>query len=163
MPRYTYTTNIYQADGLTVIGALAGAPPRYRFFPEDADNFDDLETAAGRTKLARLIQRWNPNQLLLQEEGYHAWTGGLIVGWTRYVADGDKYGIDSVELLSQGSQDTESTIHCSSCGWEAPAEQAMPPVPCPQCGNQLTQDDVSEEAPIPVPEDGGTEDVPKGR
>jgi hypothetical protein len=163
MPRYTYVTNLYQADGLTVIGALAGAPPRYRFFPEDADDYRDLETAEGRTKLAKLIQRWNPNQLLMQEEGYHAWTGGLIVGWTRYIANGDKYGIDSVELLSQGASDVESTIHCSQCGWEAPANQAAPPVPCPQCGALLTQDDVSEEEPIPVPEDGGTEDVPKGR
>jgi len=163
MPRFEFVTNIYQARGLTVIGALAGAVPRYRFFPDDADEEKDIETAAGRTKLARLIQRWNPPQLLMQDEGYHAWTGGFIAGWTRYVANGEKYGIDSVNLLSQGQEEMESTIHCPECGWEAPAAEAEPPVPCPQCGTALTQDDISEEESIPVPEDGGTAEIPKGR
>lgn len=163
MPRYEYVTNIYQARGLMVVGAVAGAVPRIRFFPDDADDSKDIETAEGRTKLAKLIQRWNPPQQLLQEEAYHAWTGGFIAWWTRYVANGEKYGIDSVNLLSQGAESVGSTIHCAQCGWSAPADQAEPPVPCPQCGKQLTQDDISEEESIPVPEDGGTEEIPKGR
>ena len=67
MPRFEFVTNIYQARGLMVIGAVAGAPPRVRFFPVDADSAEDLETADGRTKLARLIHRWNPVQPMLQE------------------------------------------------------------------------------------------------
>lgn len=163
MPRFQFVTNIYQATGLTVIGAVAGAPPRIRFFPEDADDERDLETAEGRTKLTKLIQRWNPPQKLLQEETYHAWTGGFICWWTRYVANGEKYGIDSVNVLSQGAQEMESTISCPKCQWSAPAAEAEPPVPCPQCGSMLTAEDISEEEPIPVPEDGASEDVPKGR
>lgn len=163
MPRFTFVTNIYQARGLMMIGAVAGAPPRFRFFPEDADNDEDLETAAGRTKLAKLIERWNPPQKLLQEETYHAWTGGFIAWWTRYVANGEKYGIDSVSLLGQGAQEVESSISCPSCGWSAPADEAQPPVPCPECSAPLTDEDVSQEEPIPVPQDGGTADIPKGR
>lgn len=161
-PRYEYVTNIYQATGLTVIGAVAGAPPRYRFFPDDADNPDDLDTAEGRTKLAKLIQRWNPQQKMLQEETYHAWTGGFICWWSRYVSD-EKYGLDTVHLLSEGAIDTESTIYCPECGWSAPADQAAPPVPCPGCGNTLTDENIEEGEPIPVPEDGGESQVPKGR
>lgn len=161
-PRYEYVTNIYQATGLTVIGAVAGAPPRYRFFPEDADNPDDIDTAEGRTKLARLIQRWNPAQKMLQEETYHAWTGGYICWWTRYVSDA-KYGLDTVHLLNEGAVDTESTIYCPECGWSAPADQAEPPVPCPQCGNTLTDENVEDGEDIPVPEDGGEQQVSKGR
>jgi hypothetical protein len=163
MPRFQFVTNIYQARGLMMIGAVAGAPPRLRFFPDDADDSKDLETAAGRTKLTKLIERWNPPQLLLQEETYHAWTGGFIAWWTRYVPNGEKYGIDSVELLSQGAVDVESSIACPECGWSAPAEQAVPPVPCPNCGHQLTEENVSDEGPIPVPEDGGEQQIPKGR
>lgn len=163
MPRFEFVTNIYQATGLTVIGAVAGAPPRLRFFPEDADEEKDLSTAEGRTKLAKLIQRWNPPQKLLQEETYHAWTGGFIAWWSRYIANGEKYGMDSVQLLSQGAQDVESTISCPQCGWSAPAEQAAPPVPCPQCGTQLTDENITEEEAIPVPEDGETNEIPKGR
>src|SRR5258707_106606 len=48
MPRFEFVTNIYQSRGLMVIGAVAGAPPRVRFFPADADNAADLEPADGR-------------------------------------------------------------------------------------------------------------------
>jgi len=163
MPRFEFVTNIYQARGLMVIGAVAGAPPRVRFFPADADNAADLETADGRTKLARLIQRWNPVQKMLQEEVYHAWTGGFIAYWTRYVGDGEKFGVDSLDILSEGSEDTGDTILCPQCGWASPADQAMPPIPCPECGNELTADDIVPGEPIPMPEDGGTIDAPKGR
>jgi hypothetical protein len=163
MPRFEFVTNIYQATGLTEIGAVAGAPPRIRFFPDDADNSDDLETAEGRTKLSRLIQRWNPPQMRLQEEMYHAWTGGFICLRTRYVENGEKFGFDERQVLSEEEVPVDSTIHCSSCGWSAPAMEAMPPVPCPGCGKMLTDEDISEEDSVPVPGDGGSEDVPRGR
>jgi hypothetical protein len=163
MPRFEFVTNIYQATGLTEIGAVAGAPPRIRFFPDDADNSDDLETAEGRTKLSRLIQRWNPPQMRLQEEMYHAWTGGFICLRTRYAENGEKYGFDQRQVLSEEDVPVDSTIRCSQCGWSAPAMEAMPPVPCPSCGKMLTDEDISEEDPVPVPGDGGTEEVARGR
>lgn len=163
MPRFEFVTNVYQARGLMVIAAVAGAPPRIRFFPEDADEIDDIETAEGRTKLTKLIERWNPVQKLLQEESYHAYTGGFICWYSRYVSNGEKYGVDSVQLLTQGVQDIDSTIKCANCGWSAPAAEAEPPVPCPQCGEQLTEDNISEEEPINVPDEGEDTDIPKGR
>lgn len=163
MPRYEFVTNIYQARGLMVIAAIAGAPPRVRFFPTDADNDDDIQTGEGRSKLAKLIQRWNPPQKLLQKEAYHAWTGGFILWWSRYVPNGEKYGYDSNPVVNEGSEDVEDTISCPKCGWSAPAQEAHPPVPCPQCGAPLTEENVTQEEPISVPEDGGTEDIPKGR
>ena len=163
MPRFEFVTNIYQARGLMTIAAIAGAPPRVRFFPNDADEENDIETAEARTKLTKLIERWNPVQKLLQEEAYHAWTGGFIAWWTRYVADGEKYGVDSVQLLSQGSQDVDESIVCPKCGWSAPASQAEPPVPCPQCGTPLTEENITSEEPIPVPEDSEQQEIPKGR
>jgi len=163
MPRFEFVTNIYQARGLMMIANVAGAPPRVRFFPEDADDEHDIETAEGRTRLTKLIERWNPPQLMLQEECYHAWTGGVICYWSRYVADGDKYGMDSVQLLGQGAEEVEETILCPECGWSAPANMAEPPVPCPNCSHPLTEDDITEEAAIPVPEEGEYQDIPRGR
>jgi hypothetical protein len=163
MPRFEFVTNIYQATGLTEIGAVAGAPPRIRFFPKDADNPADSDTAEGRTKLSELIERWNPPQLLLQEEMYHAWTGGFICLWTRYVSDGEKMGFDKIPGLGSKESDVDSTIQCPQCGWSAPAAEAAPPVPCPQCGTGLTDENVSEEEPISVPVDGQDSEVPRGR
>jgi hypothetical protein len=163
MPRYEYVTNVYQARGLMCIAAIAGAPPRVRFFPDDADDSDDIETAEGRTKEARLIQRWNPTQKLLQEETYHAWTGGFICLITNHVKDGTRFGSGSAATLAQDSEQPDATITCPNCGWSAPANEAEPPVPCPQCGTQLTDENVAEEDPIPVPVQGEDQDVPKGR
>jgi hypothetical protein len=163
MPRFEFVTNIYQARGLMMIGAVAGAPPRIRFFPGDADDENDLETAEGRTKLSKQIERWNPPQKMLQEETYHAWTGGFIAEWTHWVADGDKLGYDSVPTLGQSNDDVSSSIVCSECGWSAPADEAVPPVPCPQCGKTLTDDDITQEEPISIPQDGEDEQIAKGR
>src|SRR6185437_9986638 len=137
--------------------------PRVRFFPEDADEEADLETAAGRTKLSRLIQRWNPPQKMLQEETYHAWTGGFICWWTRYIADGEKYGVDAATVLAQSEETPGDVISCPECGWSAPAQEAEPPVPCPQCGMNLTADNITQEEPIPVPQEGQPTEIPKGR
>ncbi len=163
MPRFEFVTNIYQARGLMMIGAVAGAPPRVRFFPNDADDENDLETAEGRTKLAKLIQRWNPPQKSLQEETYHAWTGGFIAWWVRYVENGEKYGLDSIQTMNQGEQEVSDTIMCPKCGWSSPADEAVPPVPCPQCGTTLTDDNVTQEEPMPTIEEGDSVETPKGR
>jgi hypothetical protein len=163
MPRFEFVTNIYQATGLTIIGAVAGAPPRIRFFPDDADDPVDLDTADGRTKLGRQVDRWNPPQLRLQEAVYHAWTGGFVCYWTRYVSDGEKLGFDVLPGMSLKDSPVDSSIVCPDCGWSAPAAEAMPPVPCPGCGTELTEDNISEEEPIPVPVDGEDSEVARGR
>ena len=110
MPRFEFVTNIYQARGLIFIGAVASAPPRYRFFPDDPDAPEDTETAEGRTKLAELIWRWNPPQLLLQSETYHAYTGGFIALWTRFVPNGEKLGFDRVATIEEKDMAVDSTI-----------------------------------------------------
>lgn len=163
MPRFEFVTNIYQATGLTEIGAVAGAPPRIRFFPDDAENPADIDTAEGRSKLTKLINRWNPPQLRLQEEMYHCWTGGFILLRTRFLADGEKLGFDKVTTMNMHDSPVDSTIACPHCGWSAPAAEAMPPVPCPHCGAMLTEDNISEEDSIPTPVDGEDADVPRGR
>jgi hypothetical protein len=163
MPRFEFVTNIYQSRGLMFIGAVAGAPPRYRFFPTDSDNPADTDAADGRTKLSRLIWRWNPAQLLLQDECYQAWCGGFICLWTRYVADGEKHGFDTIPGLGTKDSDVDSTIICPKCGWSAPAAEAVPPVPCPTCGTQLSDENISEEESIPVPIDAQDSEVPRGR
>jgi hypothetical protein len=163
MPRFEFVTNIYQGRGLIFIGSVASVPPRYRFFPDDPEEPADYETAEGRTKLAELIWRWNPPQLLLQEETYHAWTGGFICLWTRFVPNGEKLGFDTLASVAESDSAVDSTILCPSCGWSAPAAEAVPPVPCPECGTLLTEENISEEEPIPVPIDGEEQEVARGR
>lgn len=164
MPRFQYVTNIYQSRGLGFIAAVAGAAPRIRFFPDDADNSDDVETAEGDTKLAKAIERWNPTKKLLQEEAHLFWMDGVVGAYVRRVADGEKFGTESVGSL--GSQETELTpesLRCAKCGWEGPAKQANLPVPCPQCGQPLTEDNLAPAQSANIPTDEGEEELPKSR
>lgn len=164
MPRFQYVTNIYQSKGLGFIAAVAGTPPRIRFYPEDAEDGDDLSTAEGYTKLTKIIESWNPPKKLLQQESYYCWTGGIVGGYVRYVADSEQYGTEEVEKLESGeSQLTPETVHCPKCGWEAPAENFVPPVPCPQCGQTLTEENLAEAQTAPAAIEAGTEELAKGR
>ena len=163
MPRFEFSTNIYQGYGLTGIGAIAQAPPRTRFFPEDADDPEDIETAEGDTKLSKLIQRWNPTQTLMQDEAWHLYTGGVVGLYTRYVADGKKHGYEQLDRLEEAeAQITPDQLTCPNCGWTAPADKAVLPVPCPECGQQLNESNIVPGQTATVPQDAGSEQVPKG-
>jgi len=163
MPRFEFSTNIYQGYGLTGIGALAQAVPRIRFFPDDADVPEDIETAEGDTKLAKIIQRWNPTQTLMQDEAWHLYTGGICGLYTRYIADGKRHGYEQLDRLEAAEEQVSpDTLTCPNCGWTAPAKTAVFPVPCPQCGTELNEGNVVPGQTATVPKDAGTEQVPKG-
>jgi hypothetical protein len=163
MPRFQNVTNIYQSKGLSLVASLAGAPPRIRFFPEDPDDPDDIERATKASTLVRVIERWNPLIEMLQQWAYHAWNGGVIGGYVRYVSD-EKYGVEDIDELEEESvETTPETISCPKCGFSSPAEFAAPPVPCPDCGQQLTSDNVKPAENAPVPSQSGTKTLPKGR
>lgn len=164
MPRFEFVTNIYQAFGLSLIAAIAQSPPRTRFFPEDADEPKDVETAEGFTKLAKIIERWNPVHVQLQDEVYELWTGAVVGAWTRYIADGDKYGFESVEdIKEEPDEDADDEIRCAKCGFTASADEVQLPGACPQCGAPLTEDNLAPAQAASVPAGQGEEDVPKGR
>ena len=100
MPRYEFVTNIYQAFGLSLIAAVGQAPPRTRWFPEDAEKPEDIETAEGYTKLSKIIERWNPLQVQMQDEIFYLFTTGVVVGWSRYISS-DKFGSEEVEDIEE--------------------------------------------------------------
>lgn len=163
MPRFEFVTNIYQAFGLSLISAMSQAPPRTRWFPEDADDPEDVETAEKNSTLSKIIERWNPIQLLLQNEIFYLFTGGTVGGWVRYVSDGEKYGTESVEDLKNEETATPDEVRCAKCGFAAPSEDLPLPAPCPQCGTPLTEDNVAPGQSTSTPSSDGTEEVAKGR
>ena len=164
MPRFEFSTNIYQAFGLTGIGALTQAVPPYEFIPDDADDPDDLETAEGETKLARMIWRWNPIQLLMQEEVWHQYTGGIVGLYTRYVEDGSRYGYEPIEQLQETDEQFEpDMLKCPNCPWTAPAAKAKLPIPCPDCATQIKDENVIPGQSAVMPQATGPDEKPKGK
>ena len=162
MPRFEFCTNVYQAFGLSLIAAMSQAPPRTRWFPDDAEEPEDVTTAEGNSKLAKIIERWNPIQIQLQDEIYHLWTGGIVAGWTRYISD-DKFGSEDVEDLAAEEAGTGDEVRCAKCGFSSPAEDVNIPGPCPRCGQPLTDDNIAPSQTASVPASTGKQEVPKGR
>jgi hypothetical protein len=163
MPHFEYVTNIYQAGGLTAIAAVAGAAPPIRWFPKDPNKPEDIETAEGYEKLAKLIERWNPPKLLLQDEVYYMWCDGVVGLYTEYIEDGEKFGYDTKEALQEGEAQTADQVKCDQCGYTAPSKHFVSPVPCPECGKMLTEENLMQGETTPVPEEAGEEHIPKGR
>lgn len=147
MPHFEFVTNIYQAEGLDAIAIITSAPPSVRFFPKNPSDYRDIETAQGFDKLTKQIERWNPTKMLLQDEVYYLWTDGVIGLFTEYV-DGEKPAEMPEESNTESGEEPASegdTIQCAKCGWSAPASHFHPPIPCPECGNELTEDNVRPE------------------
>jgi len=163
MPHFEFVTNIYQAGLLTAIGVIAGLPPPIRFFPKDPNKSDDIETAQTYTKLAKLIERWNPPKLLLQDEVYYLWCDGVIGLHTEYIEDGDRFGFKSKPALREGKAEIPEQVKCAKCGWTAPAKHFVPPVPCPECGSTLTQDNLAPGESSAIPEEAGEEQIAQGQ
>jgi hypothetical protein len=97
MPRFMFETNIFQGFGLSLTAALSQAPPRIRWFPEDADKPEDLEAAEKYTTIAKCIERWNPTNKLLQDQSFYFYCDGVMGSYSRYVADGEQYGTEEIE------------------------------------------------------------------
>jgi len=119
-PHFEFVTNIYQANGLSATATLTGASIPIRWFPEDADVSDDIETAEGYGKLAKKIQRWNPSRLLMQEEAYYLWTDGVFGLYTEPIPDGEK--TESKSTIKEGTATEPDEVQCPQCGFKAPTE-----------------------------------------
>lgn len=163
MPHFEFVTNIYQSGGLTAVAAITGAPPAYRFFPNNPNKPDDIETAQGYTKAAKLIERWNPPKLLLQDEVYYLWCDGIVGLHTEYVEDGERFGYEAKPTLSEGQTKESDQVKCDKCGYTSPAKHFVPPVPCPECGKVLTEDNLMPGESAVTIEEGGEEHLPQGR
>jgi hypothetical protein len=162
MPRFEFVTNIFQSRGLGVIAAVTGAPLKVKFFPQRGNSPDDIETAEAYEKLAELIQRWNPPKMLMQEEGYLAWTDGVVGLLTENISDAEKFGSESQEMLDAGETTSPDEVRCS-CGFTAPADHFVPPTPCPDCGQELTEENVVPGETTATPVSAGTNETPNNR
>jgi hypothetical protein len=140
-PRYQFVTNIYQAYGLSFIAVAAQDIPDIAFFPEDPNDEDDVTAAKAANDVAELIQRNNDPEKIFWEMAYHAWTGGLIGIYVRYVTDGNKFGWDYLDDMDSGQvMLADGGYVCPDCGAESGMDN--PAGMCPECGAQLSDDNV---------------------
>jgi hypothetical protein len=139
---YAKVVNVYKAHGEIFIGALSTGVPTTRFFPLDADDHEDIQTAKAYSKIAELIQRHNKVKLALMKSLYLLYNCGLVACYNENKTD---YRFGSYKTpLYEDVPTIDRTTYCPGCGNEMGHEQlpqdgmAPPPGPvsCEGCGYQ---------------------------
>jgi hypothetical protein len=133
--------NIYKAHGEILIGALTSGTPAVRFFPADADDHEDTQTAKAFSKISDLIQRQNRIKLLFMKALYILYNQGMLACYNESKAD-FKFGKIS-EPEYEDTPMVDRTSYCAACGETIGVEQLPSPAPppeqmdCPECGTPM--------------------------
>ncbi len=165
LPRYEFVTNIYQAFGLSIIAVLSQDVPRVRFFPQSAQQEEDVAAAKAATEVVELVERNNRIGNLIVEEAFHLWTGGKVGAYVRFVVDGQRFGFHpETQLSAHLVKISPEAYRCRNCGTETSAEtkqtakvqgDASPSVVhwgiCPNCGADLDEGDFVPAEVVAVP------------
>jgi len=142
--------NIYRPHGESIIAALSVGVPAVLFFPDDADNPDDIEKAEAYSSLAKIIQKHNKAKLLYIKILSILFNQGTPFVYS-YSKKDRKFGFYQVEEVSLQDQ-TSHTHDCPVCG-NPFGEGGQEPVNilCPGCQQQITTEVTPQTVQIPVP------------
>lgn len=160
--QYAKIVNVYKAHGEAIISALSSGLPFVRYFPDDADNQDDVFTAKAYSKLGELIQKRNKGQLLFIKALFLLYNCGTVYAYNEN-KDTDAFGTVKRPIYADVPVITRQNF-CPACGMMLGSEQfdapepsdEVPPGPesvqganglppqapqvCPQCGNEVQPD-----------------------
>jgi len=110
MPRFAYTTNIYQAYGLQIIAVLTQNEPTTRFLPKNPNKNADIRTAEVAEDFKEVIQHNNKMSEKQIDVARLLWTDGRVCAYTRNVTDGQRFGYKDEDENNEESEGvTENT------------------------------------------------------
>lgn len=162
-PRSETPINLYRGYGLAFMAVVSEGKVNVRFWPQDPEQQEDVETAEAASDVMDMIERNNNPDELTLEECRLLWLDGFIAYNVRYVVDGDRFGYDEVEELAMGMGEISPAQHvCASCSTVIPAE-AAPDGICPTCGYPLGPETFQPPVTAPVPVLAGVREVPRGQ
>lgn len=137
---YAKIANVYKAHGEILIGALTAGMPSVRFFPNDADDPDDITTAKAFTKLAEILSKYNEGKLLLMKALFILYNQGMLACYNENKTD---FRFGSVKYPEYGNiQVPQQHSYCPSCGEELTSGD----IPSPMSAGNSPQGGV--EAPV---------------
>lgn len=113
---YAKIVNVYKAHGEILIGALTGGLPTVRFFPNDADDQEDVSTAKAYTKLAEMLAKYNQSKLLLMKAIFILYNMGMLACYNENKSD---YRFGSIKYPEYDDVEVpETKAYCPNCGEE---------------------------------------------
>lgn len=159
-PAFQHVTNIVQATLLGLSSVLSQNNVNSNFSPQKASDPKDVMFAKNATKVVDLIHRNNDWQNLVDQLAYFMGTDGFVGSYSRYVSDGEKFGHDLRDVLSESEVSLGGPfVHCEACGYlnDGSVEGEAT---CPECGGPLA--DVPPQI-AKVPQVIGSIDLPRGQ
>ena len=119
--------NVYKPLGESVIAALSTGIPNVNFFPDDADNPDDIITAKAYGKIAELIQKHNRASLLFIKALFTIYNQGLVCGYN-YTHTDYNYGTFDIEQEIEPSRMESKIEEDPETGELMEVQNTVPPV-----------------------------------
>lgn len=149
---YNSIINIFKAYGEIIIAALLAGYPKTHYFPQNADNIEDIIAAREFNKLGGLIQKWNNTEFLLYHALYILYTQDFVAAYTYYRED-KEFGTRRIPKTAQFHTVEDKSV-CLECQKEVEDEI------CPECGAETV---IASMPTIAEEETGEFEEKPKGR
>lgn len=110
---YPKIVNIYRAYGESIIAALTTGLPYVRFYPEDADNSDDITTGKAFSRVAEKIENDNKAQLLFIKALYILFNQ-YFVAFYNYAHEDEAYGTYPTPVYGIKTL-TNNDVCCPNC------------------------------------------------
>lgn len=134
--QYNRNINIFRGHMESVVAALSIKVPGTEFYPDDADDPQDISTAEALGDVVKLIQKHNKSPLLLIKSLYIFWTQGTVCAYNYHRTD-PKFG--TIEVPSKEEQEIMNyKVYCSNCGsmlGVVKETKPVEPLHCEACGN----------------------------
>lgn len=155
--------NIYRAFAESIIAALSVAAPNLEFFPDDAEEPDDIQTAKAFSKIAEILEDHNDVKLLLIKIFTIHFNCGLVAAYNYFKSDA-AYGVISKPIV-QNKEVQLADVRCANCGSvemsDVQMTQIPPTIKCNYC-DQVEKPEVYTKI-ANIDETTGYENTPKGR
>jgi ribosomal protein L37AE/L43A len=157
-PFYDYVINKYKAHGESIISALSQQVPVTEFFPDDADEPDDLTASQAKNHLAIIYQKHVKAKLVFIDALLKLYNQGLVAAYR--FREGDKaYGVHKIKKYK--TEMVKGTkVTCPECGTELQSTPSTTEIPtCPTCNMQGIEEPFEEQQVV----EDGFKDIPKER
>jgi DNA-directed RNA polymerase subunit RPC12/RpoP len=154
--------NIVRPHAESIIAALSTKVPGVQYYPDDAENPADVDTAVAYSQVNELISKHNKSSLMLIRALCILWNQGTVFGYNYHRTD-PRYGTVSLPQTEQKQIFTHEVM-CSYCGsliGVVKETQPTEPIRCENCGMTLVPQVKSH--PETIERIVGYTDEPKGR
>jgi rubredoxin len=170
--------NIIRGDGKKFCAVLGQKMPNVKALPDNPrSDADRLAAKAADAAAALLMTQWKAQEVNMRL-ARGIWTTGSQFGYTRWVADGERFGYTEEPIIEKQTQEiAPAHYQCRNCGGTFTPDQAtqgMEQDPetgatyptgnaCPKCGYPVGPEELIAAETVEVPVQVGVKKYPRGR